>query len=256
MQTQIGLLESSKPFENTRAAAPILRSLSLARMKLWIFVMAIVGTLSPPCLRLWWHIVPSSPCDDEGESSESWQDVFPGRLLVTRSAVWTADTVSRKTLIIIITHSALILIDRHLYRTLSTLSCQDTQINGKGLHRYLVNIWNIQTHADTLYSELNGSILQYSASFVSGLCCNLMPRSGLAFRGETQQLGYFFLFFISSRANRGPSGSKYVMDLIKMGGVHFVSASVSVLMATYNGSENRQLVFVPSAARPCDPGTR
>ena len=41
-----------------------------------------------------------------------------------------------------------------------------------------------------------------------------------------------------------------------MGGVHFVSASVSALMATYNGSENRQLVFVPSTARPCDPGTR
>lgn len=165
-------------------------------MKLWIFVMAIVGTLSPPCLRLWWHIVPSSPCDDEGESSESWQDVFPGRLLVTRSAVWTADTESRKTLIIIITHSALILIDRHLYRILSTLSCQDTQINGKGLHRYLVNIWNIQTHADTLYSELNGSILQYSASFVSGLCCNLMPRSGLAFRGE--RLSNWAISFCSS----------------------------------------------------------
>ena len=142
MQTQIGLLESSKPFENTRAAAPILHILSLARIKLWIFVMAIVGTLS---LAYASDDTLYSPCDDEGESSESWQDVFPGRLLVTRSAVWTADTESRKTLIIIITHCALILIDRHLYRTLSTLSCQDTQINGKGLHRYPVNIEYLDT---------------------------------------------------------------------------------------------------------------
>ena len=42
-----------------------------------------------------------------------------------------------------------------------------------------------------------------------------------------------------------PPGSKHDVDLIKKGGYHFVSPSVSVLMAAQNGSENRQLVFVP-----------
>ena len=96
------------------------------------------------------------------------------------------------------------------------------------------------TQTQTL-SDLNGS-----------MSCNILPRLFPYFphakirisilRGETRQWGYFFLFFISSY---GPTGSKDVMDLIKKGGVHFASASVSVLMATYNGSENRQLVFVP-----------
>ena len=42
-----------------------------------------------------------------------------------------------------------------------------------------------------------------------------------------------------------PPGSKHDVDLIKKGGYHSVSPSVSVLMAAQNGSENRQLVFVP-----------
>ena len=87
------------------------------------------------------HIVPlaSAPlmthcarCDDEGESSPGCLP-GPGRPRNTGRSL-DINAESRKTLIIIITHSALILIDRQLDRTLSTLSCQDTQINGKGLH--------------------------------------------------------------------------------------------------------------------------